>query len=199
MTTTLENAISRSAASAASAGSPDTDAYGDQPTTSSVNRVPRSTDSSPTSASMAFSSTSLRDSLIMLPNFCRIDRFTDVLGQSDLRSGPEDFRLGAREPPPRRWRAARSPGSGARPRSAATTLRRRSSGSALARHQPLGLQPVEQTDHRGAVDLEAAGRLLLRLGLSRVEEQQDRQLAAADARRTPGARGAGPRGRAARA
>ena len=64
MMTTLENAISRRAASSASAVSPDTLAYGDQPTTSSVNRVPRSTDSPPTSASIAFSSTSLRDSLI---------------------------------------------------------------------------------------------------------------------------------------
>ena len=67
MMATLEKAVSRSAASAAIAGSPDTLAYGDHPTTSSLNRVPGSTVTPPTSASSAFNSTSLRDSVIALP------------------------------------------------------------------------------------------------------------------------------------
>src|SRR5512132_540704 len=69
--TALENAASRSAERAASAVSPDTVMYGDQPTTSSVNRVPRSTEAPPTSASSAFNSTSLRDSLIAALRSCR--------------------------------------------------------------------------------------------------------------------------------
>ena len=67
MMTTLENASSRRAASPASACSPDTIAYGDHPTTSSVNSVFRSTGAPATSASSAVDSTSLRDSLIAAP------------------------------------------------------------------------------------------------------------------------------------
>src|ERR1700722_5479951 len=93
--TTLENATSRRATRTASSASPDTEAYGDHPTTSSVNRVRRSTDAPPTSASSAFSSTSLRDSLITV-SILSFDAFQDFW-QSGLSSGPEDLRLGGRE------------------------------------------------------------------------------------------------------
>src|SRR5271165_6857271 len=71
VTTTLENASSRRAERSASAASPDTVTYGDQPTTSSVNRVFRSTDAAPTSALSASDSTSLRDPLISAPCSCQ--------------------------------------------------------------------------------------------------------------------------------
>ena len=62
-------------------------------------------------------------------------------------------------------------------------MRRRSLGVGPARHQALALEPVEQRDHRRAVDPEARGGLLLGLGLPAVEEQEHRQLASADAGR----------------
>ena len=93
MMTTLENAISRRAASSASAVSPDTVAYGDQPTTSSVNRVPGSTEAPPTSASSAFNSTSLRDSLIAAPVLS--SRSFDVLGNPTCVQDPRIFALAA--------------------------------------------------------------------------------------------------------
>jgi nucleoside-diphosphate-sugar epimerase len=55
-------------------------------------------------------------------------------------------------------------------------------GIGVTPHQSLLLQPIEERDHRGAIDAEAPGRLLLGLGLPSVEEQQHRQLADVDAR-----------------
>src|SRR4051794_22955394 len=92
--TTSENARSRSAETSASAVSPETLAYGDQPTTSSVNSVPRSTVSLPTSASSAFIITSLRDS----PIATRL--FRGAAARNPLCGGwsdPEGLRLGRRE------------------------------------------------------------------------------------------------------
>src|SRR4249919_2706845 len=89
MMTTLENATSWAEARSATSANPDTVTIGDQPTTSSVNRVPGSTEAPPTSASSAFKSTSLRDSLIATP--------VPVFWQSDVRSRPEGLRLGRRE------------------------------------------------------------------------------------------------------
>src|SRR6476661_3012758 len=93
MRTMLENATSRRAATSASPASPDTEAYGDQPTTSSVNNVPRSTESLPTSASSANNITSLRDALIGFSHSYR-----DHLAERPLArrrpSNSEDLRLG---------------------------------------------------------------------------------------------------------
>src|SRR6516162_8538227 len=69
--TTLENASSLTADSLASAGNPDTEANGDQPTTSLVHNLVRSSAVSPNSASRAFNSTSLRDPLIIHPSVRR--------------------------------------------------------------------------------------------------------------------------------
>src|SRR5437016_7643266 len=94
--TTLENATSRSAETAASASSPDTAAYGDQPVTSSVKSVARSTGAPPTSASIAFDNTSLRDSLIAIS--CPLsEAIARQLLQSDARSSPEHLCLRRRE------------------------------------------------------------------------------------------------------
>ncbi len=92
MMTTLENAVSRRAERSASAGSPDTEAYGDQPTTSSVNSVLGSTEALPTSVSSAFNSTSLRESLIAAPR-CR-SRSVQTRGPSPWP--PRILRLRAR-------------------------------------------------------------------------------------------------------
>src|SRR6188768_3051680 len=90
--TTLENATSRSAERVSSASSPETAAYGDQPTTSSVNRSARSTDPPATSASIAFDNTSFRDSLIKVPSSCR-KRSVQQLLKPDGCSGPQHLRL----------------------------------------------------------------------------------------------------------
>src|SRR5664279_158061 len=89
MMTTLENVVSFPAARSTRSVKPDTVAIGDQPTTSSVNRVPGSTEAPPTSASIAFNSTSFRDSLIGAP--------VPVFWQSGVRSRAEGLRLGRRE------------------------------------------------------------------------------------------------------
>src|SRR5664279_1703979 len=89
MMTTLENVVSRTAARSARSFKPDTVAIGDQPTTSSVNSVPGSTEAPPTSASNAFNNTSLRDSLIGAP--------VPVFWQSGVRSRAERLRLGRGE------------------------------------------------------------------------------------------------------
>ena len=64
-----------------------------------------------------------------------------------------------------------------------TTLRRRSAASGCRATKPLRLEPVEQADHRRAVDPETCGRLLLGLGLATVQQQQDGQLPGVDAGR----------------
>src|SRR5664280_1202322 len=89
MMTTLVNVVSFPAARSTRSVKPDTVAIGDQPTTSSVNRVPGSTEAPPTSASIAFNSTSFRDSLIGAP--------VPVFWQSGVRSRAEGLRLGRRE------------------------------------------------------------------------------------------------------
>src|SRR5664279_68519 len=86
--TTLENAVSRTVARSARSANPVTVAIGDQPTTSSVNRL-GSNEAPPTSAWIAFNSTSLRDSLIGAP--------VPVFWQSGVRSRAEHLRLGRRE------------------------------------------------------------------------------------------------------
>ena len=93
---TFENAVSRRAASAAIAGNPDTLAYGDHPTTSSVKRVPRSADEPPTSASSASNSTSLRD-LLTCCHLQSCDQFERGSRQSRVRSDPEGLGLRRRE------------------------------------------------------------------------------------------------------
>ena len=55
-----------------------------------------------------------------------------------------------------------------------------SSGVRLPGHQALALQAVQETHHRGAVDPETSGGVLLGLGLMTVEKQEDRQLAGID-------------------
>ena len=47
----------------------------------------------------------------------------------------------------------------------------------LPRHQALALQPVQESDHRGAVNPETSGGLLVGLGLTTVQGQQDGQFA----------------------
>src|SRR5664279_4285391 len=89
MMTTLENVVSCPAARSARSAHPDTVVIGDQPTTSSVNSVAGSTEAPPISASSAFNSTSLRDSLIGFP--------VPVFWQSGMRSRAEDPSLGGRE------------------------------------------------------------------------------------------------------
>src|SRR5450631_3829332 len=86
--TTWENVISFTAARSARSVKPVTVAIGDQPTTSSVNRL-GSNEAPPTSAWIAFNSTSLRDSLIGAP--------VPVFWQSGVRSRAEHLRLGRRE------------------------------------------------------------------------------------------------------
>src|SRR5664279_1481479 len=89
MMTTLENVVSRSAARSARSANPDTDVIGDQPTTSWVNSVAGSAEAPPISASIAFNSMSLRDSLIGFP--------VPVFWQAGMRSRAEDPSLGGRE------------------------------------------------------------------------------------------------------
>src|SRR5664279_228494 len=89
MMTTLENVVSCPAARSATSAKPDTVAIGDQPTTSSVNKAAGSTEAPPISASIAFNSTSLRDSLIGFP--------VPVSWQSGVRSRADGLRLGCRE------------------------------------------------------------------------------------------------------
>src|SRR5664279_5018185 len=89
MMTTLEKVVSCPAARSARSANPDTVVIGDQPTTSSVNSVAGSTEAPPISASRAFNSTSLRDSLIGLP--------VPVFWQSGVRSRADGLRLGGRE------------------------------------------------------------------------------------------------------
>ena len=97
MITTLENASSRRAARSASAASPDTVAYGDQPTTSSVNRVLQvsrcATDLGLERVRQHLFARFTHVSPLLLPG---IDLF-NIFWQSGMRSGPEDFRLGRRE------------------------------------------------------------------------------------------------------
>src|SRR6185436_1934548 len=76
----------------ASAVSPDTEAIGDHPTTSAVNRVAGSTGAPPSSASSAFNSTALRDSL-MSASFL----LSSIVSTAARASGPKDAGLGRRE------------------------------------------------------------------------------------------------------
>src|SRR5664279_2417950 len=86
--TTLENVVSFTTARSTRSVKPDTVAIGDQPTTSSVNRL-GSNEAPPTSASIAFNSTSLRDSLIGAP--------VSVFRQAGAHSRAEYLRLRRRE------------------------------------------------------------------------------------------------------